>query len=123
MDEIGVVVHEEPTLTTFERHKFFFMIGGTIFASLVLVSVAMILYVSSGTELLDLSRPGYQAVSKQAVTNDNTVIFPSGGPLDQAAVKQFQQLYAQESEKVTKVPAFSGDPIGATINPQASTGQ
>jgi hypothetical protein len=53
-------------MTRWEQHKFFVLIAGVILLSTFLVSVALSLYNSSGAAQLDLSRPGFQEVRKQA---------------------------------------------------------
>ena len=114
MTEPIVPIQDVP-MTRFQRHKFLVMVGGTIVISLVLVSAALTLYATSGTEQLDLSRPGYQGISKQAVSKQDFDSFSSEGPLNKQVAKQFENTYDVQVKKLTTVQAFGGDPIGATI--------
>lgn len=88
------------------------MIGLSIIVALILVGVSMALYVSSGASQLDLSRPGYRAVSDQVVTNDSDFgNYSATGTLDQSAIDQFKTLYDKQSAKAQAVDAFGGDPL------------
>lgn len=106
------LMEESRELTRFERHKFLLMVGATIIISLILVSIALVLYVKNGTEQLDLSRPGYQALGKEVTKNSQGFNgFDAKGPLDQNVAKEFEALYADESKNVTEADAFSGNPL------------
>lgn len=112
-----IVPIAETPMTPFQRHKFFVLVGGTIAISLILVCVALTLYVSNGTEQLDLSRPGYQSISKKAAAKKDFDSFSSEGPLDKSVANDFSRLYDTEAKRLTDAKSFSGDPIGATISP------
>ena len=103
------LVTEGSRLSRWKQNKFLLMVGASILVSLFLVGVALALYASSGAAQLDLSRPGYQAVRKQATRNDNTDTFPSSGALDQAAIEQFRKLYDEKVKQATGVDSFGGD--------------
>lgn len=98
-------------LSRLEQHRFIAMLVGAIIIAAFLVGVSMALYNSSGAAQLDLSRPGYQSVRDQAVSTDSFDSFPASGPIDQAALDQFRELYAEQSKDATNVDAFSGDVI------------
>ncbi len=93
-------------MTKWEQHKFFVLIAGVILLSTFLVSVALSLYNSSGAAQLDLSRPGFQDVRKQASRDTPTKAFPSTGVLDKAALDSFSKLYSEQSAKVTETEGF-----------------
>lgn len=96
----------------FARHKFVTLIFGTLTISIILVSISLWLYASSGTELLDLSRPGYQDVSKSlASENSASKEFSSTGPLDHKIMTEFQSLYSDNTKKVINGAPFGGDPL------------
>jgi hypothetical protein len=100
---------EHHTLSRWQQHKFFMLVGLTIAISIFLVGIALALYNSSGTAQLDLSRPGFQSVQEQASQSDDFNGFPSTGELDQAAFNQFRNEYDKQAKKVTTVDSFSGD--------------
>lgn len=106
-------MHESQFLPSrFAQHKLVILITGTITISIALVAVALWLYASSGAELLDLSRPGYQDVSKSLVSEETKAVeFPSTGPINQETISSFQALYAENTKKVTSGEPFGGDPL------------
>lgn len=119
-------MNETPFLPSrFARHNFVLLIVGTLAISLILVGISLWLYASSGTELLDLSRPGYQDVSKSLTSEDTSdKQFSSTGPLDHKAMTDFQSLYSDSVKKVTSGNPFGGDPLSPdTLGLSSTTGQ
>lgn len=100
---------ETRPLSRWERHKFLVLVGATILVSLFLVSVSLTLYARSGAAQLDLSRPGYQSVRNQAARTDDFNGFPANGPIDQAAMAKFRQLYTTQADQANAVNGFGGD--------------
>ncbi|HET7629894.1 MAG TPA: hypothetical protein VFK03_00805, partial [Candidatus Saccharimonadales bacterium] len=77
------------------QHKLLAAITGAVFIAMIMTAISMSLYYSTGAEVLDLSRPGYEAV-RQAV-NDKShedATFSGDGPVDQKVIEQFQGFYA-----------------------------
>ena len=93
-------------MTRWEQHKFFVLIAGVILLSTFLVSAALSLYNSSGAAQLDLSRPGFQEVRKQATRDTTTKTFPATGALDKAALDSFSRLYGEQTAKVSQTQGF-----------------
>lgn len=85
------------------------LIGGSIMIALLLVSISLALYASSGAEQLDLSRPGYAQIREQAERNDQFQGFKSSGDLDKTALEHFKRLYDEKMKEVNSVDAFGGD--------------
>jgi len=99
-------------LSFWDKHRFLLLIAITIAIALFLVGVSMALYASSGAAQLDLSRPGYRAVSSQAVNSDSDFKnYSPFGQLDKAALDEFNALYSKQASKAKAVDAFSGDPL------------
>ena len=99
-------------LSFWDKHRFLLLIAITIAIALFLVGVSMALYASSGAAQLDLSRPGYRAVSSQAVNSDSDFKnYAPFGQLDKAALDEFNALYSKQASKAKAVDAFSGDPL------------
>lgn len=94
-------------MTRWQRHRFLLLVAVVITISCVLVAVAMHLYNTSGAAQVDLSRPGYQSVRSEA-SRDNVPdsTFPSTGELDEAAFKQFDQMYNRHAGRVVGVDSF-----------------
>ena len=99
-----------------DKHRFLILLTATIGVALLLVSVGLALYNSSGAAQLDLSRPGYQAVSRQAINNDKDFEnYATFGAMDQAAITEFKTLYEKQAAKAKAVDAFSGDPLDPDV--------
>ena len=116
---------EDIEQTFWVKHSFLLLIGISIATALVLVVISMELYASSGAAQLDLSRPGYKAVTSQAVQSDNDFQdYQAFGTLDSSAVNDFKTLYEKEADKAKAVDAFSGDPLDpAVLEISAAPGQ
>lgn len=97
---------EAKVLTRWERHRFFGLVAGVILISIFMVSVALSLYQSSGAAQLDLSRPGYTAVRKEAAKGESSVSYPSNGPLDEESLADFRRLYNDRIQRVTSTRSF-----------------
>lgn len=111
MAEIQHPVPADTELKGWRAHRFMLMVGATIVMSLVLVGVAMAIYSSSGAAQLDLSRPGYRGVSKQADRGEVISSFPSTGPIDKSTLDQFRQLYTTQAQQVLGYDGFGGNPL------------
>jgi len=115
MDEQPAEVKHEDTLAFVDRHRFLFLISGTIVIAIILTVVSVVMYEVSGTAQLDLSRPGYQSVSDQ-VDNDNQIKDYAGiGPINTDTVNEFLKLYDEQAEKAKAVDAFNGDPLNPEV--------
>lgn len=103
------VIAEKP-LGRFERHRFAIMIAFAIGIALFLVAVALALYVSSGAVQLDLSRPGYVSVRKEASESTSSFDgFSANGVIDKKVLGDFRKQYTAQVDKATKLDAFGGD--------------
>lgn len=97
------------------RHRFAFLIVGTLVISLILVIVAMVIYNVSGAAQLDLSRPGYQSVSNQVERGVDVGDFSASGQVTAETIEEFIELYDIEAKKATAVDAFNGDPLNPEV--------
>ncbi|MEO7905223.1 MAG: hypothetical protein ABIR91_05540 [Candidatus Saccharimonadales bacterium] len=103
---------EATKMSTWAQHRFLVLVGITIVVSLVLVVVAMILYNSSGTAQLDLSRPGYVSVREQVESSSNFKSFSPTGAVDQTALNEFRELYTTQAEQAVAIDSFGGEVMG-----------
>lgn len=101
----------EPVVGRFAKHRFVILIGGSVVIALLLVAVSLQLYSSSGTAQLDLSRPGYKSVRDQIRPEDAFDGFSASGPIDDAALKNFKELYDKRA-KDASADAFGSDVLG-----------
>ncbi len=102
------LIAEAEHLNAWQRHKFMVLVGLTIALSLVLVSVSLWLYNTSGAAQLDLSRPGYQSVRDQVGQDTDFEGYASSGVIDEAALDEFRKLYDEQLERATAVESFGG---------------
>ncbi|TAL14101.1 hypothetical protein EPN95_03790 [Patescibacteria group bacterium] len=94
-----------------DQHRFLILIGLAITIALVLVSISMALYSSSGAIQLDLSRPGYKTTSQTTTDESGFIDYPTSGKLDNKAISDFKTLYDAQAAKAKAVDAFGGDPL------------
>lgn len=103
---------EPQDLGFWSQHRFLLLIGASIAVALILVGISMTLYGTSGAAQLDLSRPGYQAVTSQADDNSSDFAsYPSSGKLDASAINDFRTVYNTQATSAKAVDAFGGDPL------------
>lgn len=92
----------------FSRHKFIVLIAGAIVIALILTFVSMALYLWSGAAQVDLSRPGYQSVQKDAKTSEKFEGFSASGEIDEKVLAEFKRMYDKQAGQVTGIDAFGG---------------
>lgn len=92
-------------------HQFGLMIVIAIFIASVLVFISMLLYYSSGTAQLDLSRPGYISIRDQIDNSDDLQNYPNTGVITTAVLAEFKLLFNQKVSKIESVDTFGGDPL------------
>lgn len=104
--------HEEHRAYQVAKNRFVLMLIGAISVSLVLVVIAMWLYNISGAAQVDLSRPGYQSV-RDKVVKEETIgrSFPSTGPVDQSALKEFRKLFDATASQIQSTDSFAGEQL------------
>lgn len=96
------------------QHRFMLLVGSSIVIALVLVSISMKLYTSSGAAQLDLSRPGYVSVRDQAAQSNKFEGFSASGEIDKKTLKEFQEMYNTHAEQATAVDSFGGEVMSDT---------
>ena len=110
MDQVS---HEAAAMDRLKRHPFIGLIIGAIGVSIFLVFVALSLYQTSGTVQLDLSRPGYAEARREAIKDGSRAFvgFSADGPINKAALDDFERMYEKEMKDATSVNAYSGDAL------------
>ncbi len=94
-----------------QSQRYVILISCVILISILLVTLSMWLYNSSGTAQLDLSRPGYQSVREKADGGEEYKGFDANGALDSAAFEEFKKMYAERAERVKSIDAFSSEAL------------
>lgn len=96
------------------KHRLGVLIMLTIGIALAFSTIGLSLYHASGSAQLDLTRPDYEGVSETIGQNGEAsdfVDYPANGPIDEAALKEFDKLYTAQLENIDLVDAFGGDPM------------
>lgn len=90
-----------PKINVPYQYKFIGMIAVVIAISLILVAVSMEMYNSSGAAQVDLSRPGYDSVRKQAGDEAESTeeTFSATGEIDSETLKKFKETYDKHAKR------------------------
>jgi hypothetical protein len=91
-------------------HNLKIMVALSLILSFVLLGFGLWLYQSSGTYLLDLSRPGYQPEVETTDTKDDWSFSPSG-ELKAEDVESFNFHLDQKLNKLKDANAFSEEAL------------
>lgn len=89
------------TYKTWSQHQFLVMIIGVIVIAGIFVAIAMDIYNTSGAAQVDLSRPGFKEVRKQASHDTTPVVYPSDGAITKQSLNDFKKLYQDHQKKIT----------------------
>lgn len=93
-----------------DRHSFAAMIVCSIVIALVLVSVALWLYDSSGAAEVDLSRPEYQSVRDKSKINDTNTLddnYSANGPINKDTLKEFSDKFDAHIKQLNTAGDFN----------------
>jgi len=121
-------LHEERRAYRLAKNRFVVMLASSIAVALLLVTIAMILYTTSGTAQLDLSRPGYTDVRDKINSDLGLSTFPSTGEINKEAIASFEKLYDETAKQATSINAFedgvlSDEALRINDNPAATANQ
>ena len=95
------------------RRKFRFasMIVCVIAVACTLTGISLHIYNASGAVQVDLSRPGYQSVRKEATANTSDEQFSATGNLDTKAYSQFNAMYDRHAKRTVDAPSFGEEAL------------
>lgn len=88
------------------KYRFVGMMASVIIISLALTGVSLAIYNMSGAAQVDLSRPGYQSVRKEASMEQPVDQFASNGDLNADAFKQFDAMYKRHATRSADTTSF-----------------
>ncbi len=95
-----------------QRCGFAAMLVCVIIISLVMVAVALEMYNTSGAAQVDLSRPGFSSVQKQAGASEETEKgFSAQGEIDQKTIKDFKNVYDKHAKRAAASTSFGGEAL------------
>jgi hypothetical protein len=101
----------ERPIPFWDRHRLSVLLIGTVLIALLMTTISVIIYNTSGAAQLDLSRPGYRSVSGQVTKTDGIDTYSASGSVNKDAIEEFMKLYDAQAAKAKAVDAFSGDPL------------
>lgn len=94
------------------RGRLTVLMGSAVIIAILFSGVGLYLYGTSGAAQLDLSRPGYEGITQGASEETKKLSdFSSSGPIDEATLQEFDQLFSAQRKNVKEVNAFGGDPM------------
>jgi len=99
------------SMTVWQRHRFFVLIAGVIILSCIMVVIGMYMYNTSGAAQVDLSRPGYQSVQREASRDNTDDSFAATGKLDADAFDSFSKMYSDHARQVVGVDSFDPEAL------------
>ena len=105
----------DETLGFWQQHRLSLLLLSAIVIAVLLTILSVYLYTSSGAAQLDLSRPGYRAVSDKVERGADIDQYSSTGPVTDKTIKEFIDSYKKQSDKAKSVDAFSGDPLNPEV--------
>lgn len=102
----------EPLMEFASHHRLTMAIIGAISLALIMTIISMSLYVTSGTQVLDLSRPGFES-ARQAIneTPYESETFAQDGPINPAVVSEFSTLYKEKRQNLDAIDDFANDEV------------
>lgn len=103
-----------------DRHQLTGAIILTIVIALIMTSISLSLYVSSGTLQLDLSRPGYESARKEIINPDNNNEFSASGSINQQSLEEYQKQFDSQRSELNSIGNFKDQGLSdesLTISP------
>ena len=91
--------------------RFASMIICVITVVCILTGISLYIYGASGAVQVDLSRPGYQSVRKEATANTSDEQFSATGNLDAKAYSQFNAMYDRHTKRTVDAPSFGEEAL------------
>jgi len=110
-EEVPTVVEiESVPIKHAKDHKLLILVFASVVISLMMVTVSLYLYSSTGAEQLDLSRPGYvDARNNDGERPKAFEGFSPTGDLDKAALNEFSDLYDVKLKEIVDIDAYNAD--------------
>lgn len=93
-----------------QAHSLVIGVATVVTVAIILTSVNMALYVTTGTSKLDLSRPGYESARKEVSSEDKLdqqKSFPSIGKLNKKDLDEYLVNYKKKQQTLQRYDKFS----------------
>lgn len=104
----------EKTKQLIDRHRITYGIVGALLVAMLLTTISLSLYVSSGASRLDLSRPGYESARGDIEQNQSETPFSSTGPLNSDVANDFQRRFDSARAQLNELDDFSSNALDDT---------
>lgn len=99
--------HDAALQSKLQHSRLYLLLAGVMATSLILVSVAMSVYNSSGAAQIDMSRPGFSSVQNKVKEESNTQTFPASGEFSQQTFKDFYKMYDERVNALESINAYN----------------
>lgn len=93
-----------------EQHRITFAVVFALIVTMILTSISMALYVTSGASRLDLSRPGYEKV-RSGINPIKEEAFSSNGPINTDVANDFQKRFDRHRTNLNKLDNFGSNAL------------
>jgi hypothetical protein len=110
-----VVTFSTDELSFWDKHRLSLLLIITVAIAIVMTSISIVMYNSSGAAQLDLSRPGYRSVSGKIDENNAIDTYSATGEVNKNTIEEFMKLYDAQATKAKAVDAFNGDPLNPEV--------
>lgn len=105
--------HTDSVIERAAHNRLFIFVFAAVVVAVLLVSVSMTMYTRNGTAQVDLTRQTYQSIDTQPDTDYSK--FDATGALDKQTLKEFREMYVEQSRQVTEADGFRPGPLGDSI--------
>lgn len=103
---------QAPVHAAWYRQRVVLFVSGSIVIALLLVTVSLALYASSGAAQLDLSRPGFKSAQSQLDQSSGSFeSFPASGPVNKQTIEEFERIYQKQKKAVDNADVFSSSAL------------
>lgn len=103
------------TLSFWDRHRLSLLLIITVVIAIIMTSISVVIYNSSGAAQLDLSRPGFRSVSDQVEQTDEIDTYSAVGAVNKDTIQEFMKQYDAQASRAKAVDAFNGDPLNPEV--------
>ncbi|MDR3125947.1 MAG: hypothetical protein LBU20_02680 [Candidatus Nomurabacteria bacterium] len=97
--------------TKLARSQFAVMITAAVLLTAALTTVSIWIYISSGAINIDLSRPGYEKIRAETLSEEPSSQFLSSGPIDRNVIETFNGRVEALQTELNSMNNFSSDVV------------
>jgi hypothetical protein len=92
-------------------YRFAIMIAGAVILTIILTSISITIYISSGAINIDLSRPGYESVREETTIEESEPPFDATGPIDKTVADDLNRRLEKIQAHLLEMNSFSGETL------------